>query len=258
MKSENKRAWVCYAAALLLAIAGYFGLPLLLAGTELTLLAYYLVNAVQQVLLFALPALLLLRAREGRWQRFKDCLRPLSVDTTGCCMLGAVACTVVASLVVSMWMPVVESALGYVPEDTPLPHPENAGQWLGAMLAVAVAPAMAEELFFRGFLQTAVGKFFPCAAAYVVAAVFAALHLDIVSLPGLFLVGLLLGKLKEKRGLAASMLFHALYNCVVLLLNFKDASIGLVAVWLCLMAFIFSVKRLMREEENHAADGAGL
>lgn len=258
MKLENKRAAAYYIAAALLAVLGYFGLPLLLRGIELTLIAYYLINAVQQVLLFALPALLIMRAHTDRWQRFRSQLRPLTVDTTGYCMLGAVACTVVASLVVSFWVPVVESVLGYVPENPPLLHPENAGQWIGAIIAVAVVPAMAEELFFRGFLQTAVGKFFPRAAVYMVAAVFAALHLEIVSLPGLFLVGLLLGKLKEKRGLWASVLFHALYNCVALLLNFKGAAINLMAVWLCLVAFIYAVKRLMREEENHAADGTGL
>ena len=258
MKLENKRALAFYMAAVLLAVLGYFGLPMLLMGQELTLLAYYLLNAAQQVLLFALPALLIMRARDDRWQRFRGQFRPLSVETTGYCMLGAVACTVVASLAVSLWLPVVEKALGYVPADTPLPNPENAGEWVAAIVAVAVIPAMAEEMFFRGFLQTAVGKFFPRAAVWIVAAVFALLHFDIASLPGLLLVGVLLGKMKNKRGLFASMLFHALYNSVVLLLNFKGVGVSVLGVWLCLFAFIFSVRRLMREEEDHAVDGTGL
>ncbi len=258
MKSENKRALLSYIAAVLLAVTGYFGLPLLLAGTELSLIAYYLVNALQQVLLFALPALLIMHARDDRFKRFKGKLRPLTVDTAGYCMLGAVACTVVAALAVSMWLPVVERMLGYVPEDTPLPNPKNAGEWIAAIAAVAVLPAACEELFFRGFLQTAVGKFLPRGKVWLVAAVFAALHFEITALPGLFLVGLLLGKLVEKRDLKAAMLFHAMYNSAVLLLNVKNAQIGALAVWLCLIAFIFSVKRLMREEETNASDGTGL
>lgn len=258
MKLENKRAIACYVLAALMALAGYFGLPLLLAGRELTLIAYYGINAVQQVLLFALPALLIMRARENRWQRFCAQVRPLSVDTAGYCMLGAVACTVVAALVISLWLPLVENALGYVPEDTPLPSPENIREWVAAIIAVAVVPAIAEELFFRGFLQMAVGKFFPRASMYMVAAVFAALHFEISSLPGLFLVGLLLGKLKNKRGMLAPMLFHALYNSVVLVLNFKGVGVSALAVWLCLFAFIFSLRRLMREEEDHAVDGTGM
>lgn len=258
MKLENKQALAHYAGAAVLVLFAYFGLPLLLAGRELSLIALYLVNAVQQILLYALPALLILHARDTRWQRFKGLMRPVGVDTLGYCMLGAVACTVVVLLVVALWMPVVEKLLGYVPENPPLPHPANAVEWLASMIAVAVIPALAEEVFFRGFLQTAVERFFPRAGVWLVAAVFAALHLDLVSLPGLFVAGLVLGKLKNKRGLSASMIFHGLYNSVVLLLNFKNAQISALGLWLCLFAFFFSVRRLMREEDNHAADGTGM
>lgn len=263
MKSENKRAIFSYIAAVLLAVAGYFGVPtvyvsLVSAGQANSLLAYYLVNAVQQGFLFIAPAILILRARETRWQRFLSQWKKLSVDTTGYCMLLAVACTVVVSLVVALWLPLVEGALGYVPADTPLPEPENAAQWLMALLCVAVVPAVAEELFFRGFLQTAVSKYFPRGAVWGVALAFAALHLDFAALPGLFLMGCLLGKIMLKRGIGASMLFHGLYNAVVLLLNVKDAQIGGLAIWLCLIAFFFCVRRLMREEINHAADSTGV
>lgn len=258
MKSENKRAIVFYVLAALSAAGGYFLLPLLLMGVQLTLLAYYLVNAVQQIFLFVLPALLILRARDARWQRFLALFRPLSVDTTGYCMLLSVASTVVVSLAVALWLPLVERILGYVPQDTPLPEPGNAMQWVTALVCVAVVPAAAEELFFRGFLQTAVSKYFPRGAVWGVALVFAALHLDFSALPGLFLMGCLLGKIMEKRGILASILFHGLYNAAVLLLSVKGVAIGGLAVWLCLFAFFFCVRRLMREEDHHATDGTGV
>jgi len=258
MKLDNVRVIISYAAAALLAAAGYFLLPMCVAGVELTLNAYYALNAVQQLFLFIAPAILILRARDARWQRFLSQWKKLPVDTTGYCMLLSVASTVVVSLAVALWLPLVESVLGYVPENPPLPHPENAVQWAVSLLCVAAVPAIAEEIFFRGFLQTAVSKYFPRGAVWGVALVFAALHLDIAALPGLFLMGLLLGKIMEKRGIGASILFHGMYNAVVLVLNYKNTGIGGLAIFLCIMAFFFCVKRLLREEDNHAADGTGM
>lgn len=258
MRSDNARAWLSYAAAALLAAGGFFLLPMLFAGMELTLIEYYMLNAVQQLFLFVAPSVLILRARDARWQHFKTQLRKLSVDTTSYCMLLAVACTVVISLAVALWLPIVENTLGHVPEQTPLPDPKGAGEWLTAMLCIAVVPAVAEELFFRGFVQTAVSKYFPRAAAAGTALFFAALHMDITSLPGLFLMGYLLGRTMERRGIFASMLLHAVYNAAVLLINARGGEIGSAAVWLCIFAFFFSVRRLLKEEENHAADGTGM
>lgn len=258
MKLENKRAVLYYVVAALLAAAGYFLLPMCVAGVDLTLNAYYALNAVQQVFLFIAPAILILRAREARWQRFLSQWKKLPVDTTGYCMLLAVASTVVVSLAVALWLPLVESVLGYVPENPPLPQPENAAQWVMSLVCVAAVPAIAEEVFFRGFLQTAVSKYFPRGAVWGVALVFAALHLDIAALPGLFLMGVLLGKIMEKRGIGASILFHGLYNAAVLLLNYKNAGIGSLAIFLCIMAFFFCVKRLLREEQDHAPDDSWL
>lgn len=258
MRSDNARAWFSYAAAALLAAGGYFLLPMLFAGAELTLIEYYMLNAVQQLFLFVAPSILILRARDARWQRFKMQLKKLTTDTTGYCMLLAVACTVVISLVVALWLPIAENMLGHVPEQTPLPDPTGAGEWLTALVCIAVVPAAAEELFFRGFVQNAVSKYFPRAAAAGTALFFAALHIDIAALPGLFLMGYLLGKTMERRGIFASMLLHAMYNAAVLLLNARGSQIGSAAVWLCIFAFFFAVRRLLREEENHAADGTGM
>lgn len=258
MKLENKKALLMYVAAALIAGAGYFLLPLLAEGRDLSLQEYYVLNAVQQVFLFIVPGLMILRANALRWQRFKNQLRPLSSETTGYCMLLAVASTVIVSLVIALWLPVVEGVLGYIPEDTPLPKPESAAQWMIAILCIAVVPGIAEEIFFRAFLQTAISKFLPRGAVWITAAVFAALHFDFAGLPGLLLMGWMLGKILQRRGVLAGMLFHALYNAAVLLLNYKQAQISSLAVMLCTFAFFFSVRRLMREEEKDAVDGTGM
>lgn len=258
MKSDNIRAAVSYIAAVMSAAAAYFLLPMLAVGMELTLIEYYMLNAVQLIFLFAVPALLILQAKKPRRERFCTQWRALSAETTGYCMLLAVASTVVVSLVVELWLPVAESVLGPLPADVPLPIPTNVSEWLMSLLCLAVIPAAGEEIFFRGFLQTTVSRYFPRGAVWGVSLVFAALHLDIAAFPGLFVIGLLLGKTMEKRGLGAAVLLHALYNAAVLLLNARNAQISGMAVWLCIIAFVFSVRRLMREDETHAVDGTGM
>lgn len=258
MKSENNRAILCYAAAALSAAAGWFLLPLLLTGEELSLIEYYCINAVQQLLLFAAPALLILRGRDDRWQRFVKQIKPLSTETLGYTMLGTVSCTVVASLIISFWLPLVEGVMGRVPETPPLPDPENAGQWIAAVLCIGIIPGFVEELFFRSVLQTALVKRFSGAGIVITAVIFALLHLDIASFPGLVFMGFLLGKLYERRGLIASGAFHGLYNLIVLVLNSIGTDIGFLEIFLCVCAFRFAMNRLMREDEEHAVDGTGV
>ena len=262
MKSVNVRRLACIAAAVLSAAIGFIGIPTLYVlsvekAQHTTLLMDYLVNAACLVFLFALPALLLLCAFPGVKQRVKEKCRPLTVDTVGYCMLCAVGATVVASLLASMWQPYAEKLLGYNPETPPLPQPQNMKEWLLSLLCIAVAPAVCEELFFRGFVQTALGKWLPRAALWITAIVFSALHFELLSFPGLLLIGWTLGMLFEKRGLFASMFFHAAYNSVVLLLSVKATGIGLLGIFLSVLAYTFSV-RALKKEDDHAFDGTGL
>ena len=260
MKSDNVRIILHAVGAVILAAVGYLGIPLLSYALfpGMSLLTQYLVNAVSQVFLFALPGLLLISARPERWQSFRDSLKRPSVETTGFCMLGAVGATIAVSLVVLMWQPYAEKLLGGPELTPPLPTPGNAGEWALSLLCMAVVPALCEELFFRGFLHTALMKRFPRMALWITAIVFAALHLELTSFPGLLLVGWVLGMLREKRGLAAGMLFHAMYNSVVLILSTSAAGIGYAGMLLSILAFVFSVRHLNKEEENNAVDGTGM
>lgn len=262
MKSGKERAIAHYIAAFLLAAAGYVGLPTLyyaLSGSqEMPLLTYYAMNALSQVFLFALPALLIVSAYPQRWQRFKGRFKRMSVDTAGYCMLGAVGSTVVVSLIILLWQPYVERMMGYVPQDTPLPSPANAGEWLLSVLCIAVVPAVSEEMFFRGFLQSALKTRFPNAALWLTALIFAAMHFEIASLPGLLLVGWVLGMLLERHSLTACMFFHAVYNCVVLILSTANTGIGWMGIMLSMLAYLFSIGRLKKGEYNDATDGTGL
>lgn len=81
-----------------------------------------------------------------------------------------------------------------------------------------ILPAITEEVAFRGLIQhwlTTVIR--PWRAIVLGAALFAAIHLSVVSAPYLFLMGLLLGWSKWKTGsLYPAMVIHFLHNAVVL------------------------------------------
>ena len=260
MKLDKMRVVLHAAGAVVLAVFGYFVIPLLSYALfpNMSLLAQYLVNAISQVFLFALPGLLLVSVRPAQWQRFQESLKRPSAETTGFCMLGAVGATIVVSLVVIMWQPYAEKLLGGPELTPPLPVPGNTVEWALSLICIAVAPALCEEMFFRGFLHTVLMKRFPRAALWTTAIIFAALHLELTAFPGLLLVGWVLGMLREKRGLAACMLFHAIYNSVVLILSTSAAGIGLAGMLLSILAFVFSVRQLKKEEENDALDGTGV
>ncbi len=82
--------------------------------------------------------------------------------------------------------------------------------------AVALAPAVCEEIFFRGFLQGALARRMPPAAAVLAsAALFAVTHMPAEIIPPIFMLGILLGTLRQVTGsLAAPMAAHFLNNCL--------------------------------------------
>ena len=88
------------------------------------------------------------------------------------------------------------------------------------VLSIAVFPAISEEIAFRGLLQHWLQvALTPTRAITLAAALFAAMHLTILSLPVLFLAGWLMGWVKWKTGsLYPSMLIHFLHNLAVVTL----------------------------------------
>ncbi len=94
-------------------------------------------------------------------------------------------------------------------------------QWATGALVVcgALGVPIIEEVVFRGFLQTglrrATGS--PWLAIVLTGALFALMHVPAVplyALPTLFVVGITLGILLERRGLWACITLHALWNAL--------------------------------------------
>jgi membrane protease YdiL (CAAX protease family) len=94
--------------------------------------------------------------------------------------------------------------------------------------ALGVAPALGEELLFRGLIQQTARHWLPAGAAVLVSALaFGLLHLDLAQSTGAFLMGLYLGVAVERTGsLRVAMLSHGLNNTLGILL--PPALVGLV------------------------------
>jgi membrane protease YdiL (CAAX protease family) len=86
--------------------------------------------------------------------------------------------------------------------------------------SLAIFPALAEEVAFRGLLQHWLqAALKPWKAILLASALFTALHFSVLSAPYLLLLGLLLGWAKWKTGsLYPSMAIHFLHNAAAVLL----------------------------------------
>ena len=85
-------------------------------------------------------------------------------------------------------------------------------------LMVSLAPAVFEELAFRGFIQGRLGSLMgPREAVAVQAAMFSVLHMSPMVFPSHFVFGVVLGGLRRTTGsLYPGMVIHGLWNAFVL------------------------------------------
>lgn len=209
-------------------------------------MVYFALNAVQQVLIFAVPALLILTARVERKARFFSTCRRLRMDTIGAIALLAVSGTVVMALVASLWSEFLRRLWGYVGEATSLPRAEGLWQQLLALASIALVPALSEELLFRALLQGTVLHRWPRAGLWITAVIFAVLHFRPDVFPALLLCALALGWMYRKYGFWSGVLLHGLYNGVVQLLS--GVEVGSMMVLICCLVCWFSLWMLRRGE----------
>jgi membrane protease YdiL (CAAX protease family) len=92
----------------------------------------------------------------------------------------------------------------------------SVGLFVAAVLAIGVAPAFAEETFFRGFLQTRLaGTWGRWPAIVATAAAFGLIHLDPVQGSLAFVAGIYLGWVTERLGgVRPSILAHGANNAI--------------------------------------------
>ncbi len=123
------------------------------------------------------------------------------------------------ALVISIWF---LSIIGYTPPPQPvfevLMKEERSKILLFLTIFVAVFGPIIEEMFFRGFMYSALKKRFGIFIAMILSAsIFSILHTNIVGFLPIMTLGMLLAYLYEKTGsLIAPMIVHIIHNSIIL------------------------------------------
>ena len=172
--------------------------------------ARYVEILVQQCLMMALPVALYLLRKRPRATALR--LRGLPVGTCLCLVLAAVATMFATSMFITLWALLME-ALGLPMVGSGVPTPGGTGELWLSLLVIGIAPALCEELLFRGALLPSLEGLGTRPALVISGLVFALMHGQITVLPAHLLLGFVLGYLLVGYGsLLAPMLFHAAYN----------------------------------------------
>jgi len=93
-----------------------------------------------------------------------------------------------------------------------------------ALLTIGLAPAICEEIVFRGVLTRGLAtRFHPWAAVVIAAAIFALYHVKPIQMPSTFTLGLVFGALTlRSRSAVPAMLAHFLNNACALVVSRGD------------------------------------
>lgn len=96
-----------------------------------------------------------------------------------------------------------------------------------AVLAIALVPAVCEEVLFRGAVQRALAsRLFPFAAVAATAAMFALYHMSLVQLIPTFTLGVVLGTLAHRAdSIVPAMVAHFFNNFVVILVARRQPAV---------------------------------
>jgi membrane protease YdiL (CAAX protease family) len=114
----------------------------------------------------------------------------------------------------------------------------------GTLLVIALAAGTAEELFFRGYMQTRlVQRYRPSTAILIASAAFALLHFDLIHAPLAFALGVWLGTVTERSdSVFPAMIAHVINNAVATLLAAAQVQTrGWINLFLLAVSFVVLV-----------------
>ena len=161
-------------------------------------------------------ALIVLVAVASRWSKLEFLFRFHGGSLRDGLMLILIAAVFVAlatgyfKLLEHLGVPIYTSTAMFTAADWPL--------W-SIFLLVSIAPAVLEELAFRGVIQSSLERMLNVRDAWLIqAALFSVLHLHPLMFPSHFLMGLCFGYMRRRsRSIYPGMLLHACWNALVVL-----------------------------------------
>lgn len=212
-------------------------------------IATCLLAGAQEILMFGVPAVLLLKSLGQNRETLKNMVRVPDPYTAGLSLLSAVAYVLSAVIITSITY-VMLDGLG-IKAIIPEPYtPKTLPELLVALITSAMIPAICEETFFRYALPMLFEKKLSRGYSVLLSSlIFSALHLILVAVPMLMVLSLLMHRVFDRhKNLSLLFIFHGMYNFSALLFNYTKAEPGFSAALLSVAVFVFAIKFLLREE----------
>ena len=216
-----------------------------------TVIGLFLYTGAVEIVLIGVPALLLmLRKRE----LYQGILTRPDIYTAGLVILSSAAYVLAAVLVTAVWSALLQRVGIGLPTEADLPPATGAGELAAALLCAAFIPAVCEELLFRGvMLQFIERKAGEKRAIIICGLAFALLHFSFHSFAALAVIGLFLSALTIRyRNLWLAVIFHFLYNALVIVMQSLGGMPSIQTVFLCAGVFTASLYLLFHKREGRA------
>lgn len=142
------------------------------------------------------------------------------------CLFISVICLFAISPFINL-IDTLYASWGYLPDPNPAYLPNNIGRLFVAFLIMAVMPAIAEELLFRGIiLKGLLNKFKPWIAIIISAFLFMLMHGSLQQTIYQFILGLVFGAIAYASGsIIYSIITHFFNNALVLILSYFAPSL---------------------------------
>ncbi|MBM3262434.1 MAG: CPBP family intramembrane metalloprotease [candidate division Zixibacteria bacterium] len=151
------------------------------------------INVLASSLLLVLPAMLMLRGKGYRWRTVFR-LHPVSYPLLFLAVPAGVALSVLGGAIdtgVQLVAPMPDAWRARLEQSVVMDSPSGLAF---RFFALVVVSSVCEELFFRGFLQSALENRYPWGTAIVLTCLlFSAAHINLWWFPSLFFTGLTLG-----------------------------------------------------------------
>ena len=214
----------------------------------------YLAIGLQELLLIGFPALLFAHRSQASKERYQALWEKPGSYTVGLVSLAAVAFSLASVMVASLWFILLEGIGMQVPLEVSFIKPNNLAEYALAFICAALIPAFSEEIMFRGHILTLLrGRMGDRLACLVGGLLFAVLHFSLQGFASLAVIGMFLSLLVLRyKGIWLSIIFHALYNAVVILLNSLSAQPSVQMVMLSTGVFTALCYLLFKKEETRS------
>lgn len=213
-----------------------------------TTISLYMVTMLLELLMIGLPALLLMLRKK---EEYRSLLLSPSLNVTGLVSLSSVSYVLTAVLITTFWVALLQWSGFQFPLEGGMPSVSGANELMIALFSAAVVPAISEELMFRGvLLRFLLKKFSEKWAVLICGISFSLLHFSFQGIASLAVFGIFLSVLTIRyHNLWLAIIFHFLYNSLVIIMQSFVRMPSAQTVFLCSGIFIATIYLLFYKRE---------